>query len=204
MNPKTITVRFMAQQGCEDLYRCVDTGKVYARQLARSKKYVYWYTTTKWSGGYEASSPVRSGVTFRVIDGSGNVLFEELMIPSTSDTGSCAISHGNFLSEMLKDEARKYGETLNLLSHEEWRKRLVAEKSKQGYTGMMDNWIYCEFDTETRAVIDTVKMLGKEKHIVLEKCKHRLCDLEWFSVIVTDLSMDITEAICGYAIIERK
>ena len=204
MNPKTITVSFMAQQGCEDLYRCVVTGKVYARQPARSKKYVYWYTTTKWAGCYEASAPVRSGITFRAVDGSGNTLFEELMIPSTSDTGSCAITHGDFLSEMLKDEARKYGETLHLLSHEEWRKRLAAEKTKHGYTGLMDNWIYCESDTETRVVIDTVKMLGKEKHIVLEKCKHRLCDHEWFSVIVTDLSMDVTEAICGYAFIERK
>lgn len=204
MNPKIITVRFMARQGCEDLYKCERTGKVYARQPANSKKYVYWYTTTKWSGGYEASAPVRSGITFRVIDGSGNTLFEEVMIPSTSDTGSCAITHGDFLSEMLKDEARKYGETLHLLSHEEWRKRLAEEKAKHGFSGLMDNWIYCESDTETRVVIDTVKMLGKEKHIVLEKCKHRLCDLEWFSVVVTDLSMDITEALCGYAFIERK
>ena len=112
MSNKTITVRFMAQQGCEDLYKCEVTGKVYARQPARSKKYVYWYTTSKWAGGYEASASVRSGITFRVVDGSGNTLFEELMIPSTSDTGSCAITHGDFLSEMLKDEARKYGEVI--------------------------------------------------------------------------------------------
>ena len=204
MSNKTITVRFLAQQGTEDLYKCESTGKVYARQPARSKKYVYWYTTSKWSGGYEASVPARSGITFRVVDGSGKILFEELMIPSTSDTGSCAITHGDFLSEMLRDEALKYGETLHLIPHEEWRKRLAGEKAKNGYNGMMDNWLYCETETDTRVVINTVKMLGKDKHIVLEKCKHRICDLEWFSVIVTDISLDITEAICGYAFIENK
>ena len=111
---------------------------------------------------------------------------------------------GEFFSDLLKNEAQRYKDLFHLVSHEEWRTRLAQEKKKHDYSGMMDNWIYCESDIETRAVIDTVKILGKEKHIVLEKCKHSLCDLEWFSVIVTDLSMDITEAICGYAFIERK
>ena len=77
MSQKIITVRFLDRQGCEDLYRCPGTNQVYARQPSNDKEKVFWYTTSKWHGGYEASSHVRAGVLFRVIDASDNILFEE-------------------------------------------------------------------------------------------------------------------------------
>lgn len=202
MSQKIITVRFLERQGCEDLYRCPGTNQVYARQPSNEKDKVFWYTTSKWNGDFEASSHVRAGIVFRVVDGSDKILFEENVY--LAGHGTYAVKKGEFFSDILKNEAQRYKDLFHLVSHEEWRTRLAQEKKKHDYSGMMDNWIYCESDTVTRAVIDTVKMLGKEKHIVFEKCKHSLCDLEWFSVIVTDLSMDITEAICGYAFIERK
>lgn len=62
----------------------------------------------------------------------------------------------------------------------------------------MDEWFWLE---EAEDGSDYVHNLDDESEMTLFD---GICDLEWFSVIVTDLSMDITEAICGYAFIERK
>lgn len=201
-NTKTITVRFFATQNCEDLFKSVETGKVYARQPARESGIVYWYTTSKWTGGYEPSGHIRSGITMRVIDGSGETIFEEVIKDIENSSYTYAEKKHPFMDEAIKCLAHKYANSMRLMKHEDWRSILMQERKRIGSAGYIENWLYCEHKTTDRAVIDTVTILGKTKKIVTEKCKHNLCDLEWFNVIVTNESTDITEEICGYLFIK--
>lgn len=198
---KIITVRFFATQNCEDLFKNVETGKVYARQPSPEKGVTYWYTTSKWSGGYEASGHIKAGIVMRVVDTAGNILFEE-ELQKINDSLTFAYKKGPFMSEAIKSTAHKYANAMRLTPHQDWRKILTQEKDKVGYAGYIDNWLYAEHNTTHRAVIDTVSILGKEKKIVTEKCRHKLCGLEWLTVIVTDESTEITEEICGYLFIK--
>ena len=200
---KTITVRYFATQNCEDLFKNIETGKVYARQLSSEKGVVYWYTTSKWAGGYECSSHIREGITMRVIDPSGDVLFEETMKGIENSSFTYAEKKSLSMDEAIKNIACKYANAMHLVTHNNWRLILANEKQRIGYTGYIDNWLYCEHKTTDRAVIDTVMILGKEKKIVTEKCKHNLCGLEWFAVTVTNEATDITEEICGYCFIKE-
>ena len=196
MSQRTITVRFFDRQGCEDLYKNYETNRVYARQASNVKGEVFWYTTTKWRGGYESSCHVKAGITFRAVDSSGNILFEETVL--ASDYGNYAVKKGDFLSDATKCTAQKYKDALHLIAHEEWRTQMAKAKDRYGYSGMMDNWVYCEHTTTSRSCIDTVMILGKEKYIIIEKCKHNLCSLEWFAVTVSSTLGETTDAICGY------
>ena len=202
MSQKIITVRFLDRQGCEDLYRCPGANQVYARQPSNDKEKVFWYTTSKWHGGYEASSHVRAGIVFRVIDASDNILFEENVY--LAGQGTYAEKKGEFYSDVLKKEAQRYKDLFHLISHDEWRTRLAGEKKNHSYSGMMDNWIYCEHTTMFRSYIDSVKILGREKHIIVEKCKHNCCSLEWFSFTIAESFKGTTEAICGYLFIDKE
>lgn len=201
MSQRTITVKFFERQGCEDLFRDYSSNRVYARQPSNDSDKVFWYTTSKWNSGYEASSHVKEGITFRVTDRSDNVLFEETLVSANS--GTYAIKKGEFYSEALKKMAQRYKDILHLISHEEWRERLVKEKKKHSFSGMTDNWIYCEHTTLLRSYIDSVKLLGKEKHIIIEKCRHDRCSLEWFAVTIAESFGEATEAICGYQFFDK-
>ena len=141
MSQKIITVRFLERQGCEDLYRCPGTNQVYARQPSNEKDKVFWYTTSKWNGGFEASSHVRAGIVFRVVDGSDKILFEENVY--LAGHGTYAVKKGEFFSDILKNEAQRYKDLFHLVSHEEWRTSLAQEKKKHDYSGMMEAQEYC-------------------------------------------------------------
>lgn len=197
---KIITVRFFATQNCEDLFKNIETGKVYARQPSPEKGVVYWYTTSKWSGGYEASGHIKAGIVMRVVDKENNILFEE-ELQKINESLTFAYKRGPFMADAIKSTAHKYANSMRLTLHENWRKILTQEKEKSGYTGYIENWLYCESDTTNRAIIDTVSILGTQKHIVTAKCKHKFCNLEWLTVTVTDESAEITEEICGYLFI---
>jgi len=63
----------------EDLYK-VETGAHKEMVLARQdldKRLVRWCTATKWSGGYEASCPLKPGITINAHSPSGNITFSE-------------------------------------------------------------------------------------------------------------------------------
>lgn len=58
----------------EDLYKTEETGRVLCRQ-ERSEELTAWCTTS--GSGYEADCSVKDGMTMRVVNGKGTVIFEE-------------------------------------------------------------------------------------------------------------------------------
>lgn len=60
----------------EELYRCRETKRVFIRQDLR-EGLVRWTTASKWSGGYEADTPLKDGLTIIVEDRCGSEIFRE-------------------------------------------------------------------------------------------------------------------------------
>lgn len=88
MESKTLKVKFKSRQDSEDLYYCPENKRVYVRQPANVPSIVFWYSSSKWSGGYEASCPIREGITFSVdIDG---VEYQETLEEDTWNSGTSA------------------------------------------------------------------------------------------------------------------
>jgi len=71
---------FRSQRGLgEDLYK-VQGGALSGLVLARQeldKRLVRWCTANKWTGGYEASCPLKPGMTINVYGPNGTILFSE-------------------------------------------------------------------------------------------------------------------------------
>lgn len=65
-------VRLIGEQTgvSEDVYRIQETGRVCVRQWL-CDDLVRWCTATKWSGGYEADTPLKDGLMLILVDGSG-------------------------------------------------------------------------------------------------------------------------------------
>jgi hypothetical protein len=95
------------QQGNgEDLYFCEETKRVYVRQTSNGEgKIVFWLSTSKWSGGYEASCPLKEGLIIQA-DYIGTQ-FEEVLVKDDWNGGTSAIKTFPFSWESEKLEEQK-------------------------------------------------------------------------------------------------
>lgn len=201
--PKELTVRYLITQGCSDFYKSEKTGRIYARKAAIDKRYVHWCTASRSCGGYEESSPLREGSVIHVVDGRGNLLFEETMERREKGISSMAEAKGYFASDRVKEIAMHYAKLFHLIPHEEWRKRLAYEKKKCDYDDDMDNWLYYEVKSNYASIVDSVKVLGEDTDIKISKYKHRVCNLEWFRFSVLNSRVSMREELCGYLLCEE-
>lgn len=202
---KIISVKFMATQGAEDLYRNVESGRVYARQPANVDSIVFWTTTSKWTGGYEADCPIRAGITMRAVDKNGGVIFEEELREDNWNGGTSAEKKGLFYREAVRnismkliDDRNLRGYTQRVRSYEEWKKWLSSVKDEYGYKDYIENWLHYEVEEMHSVVIKTPVILG-HKHKVFEiTCRHRICGKEWKEIRISDLDQLPYGEICGY------
>ena len=196
---KTIRVRYKATQGAEDLYVSVDKPhRVYARQEANVDDIVFWHSTSKWVGGYEADCPIREGIAFCVVDRDDKVLFEEVMRNDTWNGGTSAVKKGPFYNEVLKALADEFEKEHGLVPYEVWRDALVADKEKHGYSGYRDNWMYWETERLEKKVLGETKILGEKCFYVEEHMKHKIYGREWMEYLLMDKDKELTLALCGY------
>lgn len=90
--PTEINVKFRcSQRGFgEDVYYSPERKKCYIRQTTNitDPPAVFWLTCTKWRGGYEASCPIREGITIKAIGPDGEYFEEKIenMLPYSQDT----------------------------------------------------------------------------------------------------------------------
>lgn len=202
---KIISVKFMATQGAEDLYRNVESGRVYARRPANVDSIVFWTTTSKWTGGYEADCPIRAGITMRAVDKDGGVIFEEELREDNWNGGTSAEKKGLFYREAVRnismkliDDRNLRGYTQRVRSYEEWKKWLSSVKDEYGYKDYIENWLHYEVKEMGSIVIKTPVILG-HKHKVFEiTCRHRICGKEWKEIRISDLDQLPYGEICGY------
>lgn len=202
---KIIKVRFVTTQGAEDLYKNIESGRIYARIPANVDSIVFWTTTSKWIGGYEADCPIRAGVKMQVVDKDENTLFEEELYEDTWNGRTSAEKKGPFYREAVKSVKEKLIDDRNLRgfehhvrSYEQWKKWLVSAMDEHGYKGYRDNWVHYEVEEINSVVIKTPVILG-HKHKVFEiTCRHRICGKEWTEIRMSDLDQLPCGEICGY------
>ncbi len=193
---RILTVQFRDNQGAEDLYWCPETKKMYIRQPANVDSIVFWLTSQKWTGGYEADCPIKEGITMRVVDRSGTVLFEETLVKDEWNGGTSAKKVGDFAYEAINKIAEKMSEGLS--TYDEWKDLLKKEKEKSGDTDYLDNWMYCYCNLIKETALGSDHYLGKKVYLVKRKYEHTKCDAKWTEfAVLTDDKLDYL-AIAGY------
>lgn len=196
---KEIKVKYYGRQGAEELYRNIENKRIYVRQPANVPEIVFWLTSCKWQGGYEADCPIREGITIVVVDGKEeNELFRETLVKDNWNSGTSAKKEAPFLYEATKELAREYAEQNLLAPHKKWREWLIPFKEQFGNEDYDDNWMYWDISTLKSKTIDTRSVLGKEYRIVRDDCKHNICDKEWSRFYLIEKGSDTIEEICGY------
>lgn len=189
-------VVFRGRQGAEDLYWCREKKKMYVRQPANVDSIVFWLTSSKWQGGYEADCPIKEGMVMRVVDKSGKVLYEEKLEKDEWNSGTSAKKVGDFSYEAIKKIAESFAEGRS--SHREWRDLLLREKEKAGNADYDENWLYYYYDCVKETVLGTEYYLGQKVFKVKRDCKHSICGVEWSEyAVLTEDKLDCL-AIAGY------
>ena len=194
---RTIEVKFKCKQGAEDLFYSPETKRVYARQPANVDDIVFWYTTCKWSQGYEADCPIRAGITMRVLDYKGKVCFRETLEPDTWNGGTSAKKKGRFYDETLKKLARSVERQNHLKSYEDWSKWLCSFQEQFGNKDYRDNWLHWNVLTVSDEKIAEYELLDGPAYLYKQTRKHEICGKEWVEYEIRDKDDDVL-AICGY------
>lgn len=196
---KIINVRFLGSQDAEDLYVSVDSPrKVYVRHPANVDGVVFWLTSNKWQGGYEASAPIRADITMRVVDKKDKVLFEETLKPDFTNGDTSAEKKGPFSYEAIKELAANFEKEHGLKPHEAWRDFVLQDKEAFNNKDYNDNWLYWHVESLGKKVLGDAEVLGQKFYFVEEKMKHKISGKEWTSYDLMDEKKEITIALCGY------
>lgn len=182
---------------CEDLYQCKETGRVFIRQEWDDAR-VHWMTAIEWSGGYEADCHLRAGLRLRVVDRSGNTLFEEMTVQEEGDTGTWAKRVGPFSWEPPETLAKEYEQRLGLRSYEEWKSWLMAEAENSGFIGYAENWLYAMVERKAPEKIAKIDYLGLTAYVTVQEKLHNVCGKQWYSYEVMTADLSTCLAICGY------
>lgn len=196
---KVINVHYMSTQSAEDLFVSVDNPRrVYVRQPANVDNLVFWHTSSKWQGGYEADCPIRADITMRVVDKVNKVLFEETLKPDDWNGGTSAEKKGPFSYEAIKALAAAFEKTHGLKPYEAWRDFVLQDKEVFNNTDYNDNWMYWHVEKLEQKILDKAEVLGQKCCFVAEKMRHKISGREWTSYELMDEKRECTLALCGY------
>lgn len=198
---RVLQVHFKATQSAEDLYYCPETKKVYVRQPSNISDKVFWYTSRKWTGGYEADCPIKSGITMQVVDKFFDVLFEEKLEPDEWNGGTSAVKVGEFKCEAVKRICNAYAQEHDLVSYEKWKAWLSEDLEKYQYKDYIENWLHWERFELGRIVVADVDVIGIPCVIIRFKCRHRISGKTWEETELYDAKQEICEGICGYKLL---
>lgn len=188
---------FKGEQGCEDLFRCVENGRMYIRQIC-DEKYVRWLTTSKWSGGYEADTPFKSGLIIKVVDNTGAEYFEEKIIEETGYYGTVAEKAYPFWSEFITDTCTQKLSKYDARSYYHWKEWLLDYKKPFDYDGYSDNWLFCNAKYEPKKKVEKLNYLGKTLFVNTQKATHTICRQTWTELTIYNPETGITEGLIGY------
>lgn len=200
-----ITVKYYYTQGAEDLFKRVDApNKVYARQSTNTNgEIVFWLTTSKWQGGYEADCPLKEGLTVRVVDEKGKILFEEILEKDDWNGGTSAKKNYPFVKEKIKEIEDDVAKRYKLQSYNEWSKWMIGLKEQHGYKGYDDNWRFCEdmLINKTTLSEGEYQYYGRKLILSRERYRHKIAGREYESYWLKEKTLE-NVALCGYAFVE--
>lgn len=172
-------VQFLAQQGADDLYRCIDNGKIFIRQRC-DKEYVRWLTTSKWPGGFEPDMPLRGGLVIRILDPDGTCLFVEQVYKEPGYDGTVAKKEAPFFDDACNHMATTIREECRLLTYDQWKTWLMEAAAVHGYKDYGDNWCFAEVEYgPIKTAAKDYRVLGKELKLTVQKATHKICGYSW-------------------------
>lgn len=177
-NDNVRTMRFMYEQGAEDLYRCQENGRVYVRQQC-NEDYVRWLSTSKWVGGYEADCPLREGLIMNIVNSGRVVQYQEEIVTVPGYCWTVAAKKAPFFAEAVKATLNSYLCRLNYpKTYEQWKAWMMSHAYAEGYQGIEENWLFCMDNAHKRSKIRPVDILGKVYDITKEEHEHQ-CGIKW-------------------------
>lgn len=191
------TVRFFANQGAEDLYKCDETESIYVRQPVDTQgKYVKWCATSKYSGGFEADCPLKEGLAMHIVDNTGCLMFCEKMVPAEWDSGQISEKTAPFSYEALKVLGKSIANRYGLpMSYDQWAAWLI-QKAPDTFKGERDTWLY-DATKEDAEVLSKEFVLGQPVLVVRTEYQHNLCSARYAVYEVRNLVNTVLE-ICGF------
>ena len=198
---KVIEVKFYAQQNAEELYISTSGRKFYVRQPIQDTDRVLWTTASKWDGGYEADTPIKAGITIRVVSGAKRrekiTHFEELM-EANPETGTVSAEKKEFfLSEQLANGKKAIIKSHDLHTYDQWSRWLLNETTRYDYTGYPENWLHFGTDRLEQEQVDTLNIFGHNYPVIATNWKHSICDKTWTVYEIQDAKGNIVE-LCAY------
>ena len=200
---RTLTVKYKFSQGAEDLYWCLDTKKMYVRAPANVDDIVFWLTSVKWVGGYEADCPIKEGTNMKVVDKNGEVIFSETLEKDDWNGGTSAKKKGDFADEAIRKIACEVGEKMSrkkdIHTSRDWREWLLEDKSKFDYKDYDDNWLYFIPEVIKTKRIGKKTYLGKEVYIEEYKIKHTISGKKWTEYLVLSEDRTTVYRSAGYS-----
>lgn len=200
VNQKVKTLRFYAAQSAEDLFRDTESNAVYVRQRC-DKEYVRWLTSIRWSGGYEASGPIREGIVIRVVDKCGRILFQENMIQVDGYMDTVAEKVGLFSDEAVTTLAEAVELKYDLVEWETWKSWMMKEAKSYGFHGYSENWLYNANYSDFEKIASS-KIMGETVYIVKQSAEHRISGARWTCYEMRSAGMYECLAICGFRLNE--
>ena len=188
-------VRFFADQrgACEDLYRTTDKKTVFIRQEC-DDDHVYWLTSSKWTGGYEADCHLKEGLVMRVVDGHDKVLFEETIEREDGYSYTTAKKEGPFSWEAIYALAAEIEKQNQLQPYEEWKSWLLADKPGEN-NDYPENWLFATVDYGPYKKLAKLDFLGVSVFATVREAKHRVCGKVWRCYEIQDSKL---MSACGF------
>lgn len=193
-------VRLIGRQSGEDLYRKVNSKAVYVRQQC-DDGHVRWLTSSAWSGGYEADCPMREGLVMKIINQSGDVLYEEALVKKEGYGGTVAEKKAPFSWEAIGELGVAVMTEFGLESYYAWKDWLMAEAEAAGYKGYRDNWLY-DAEYEEAEKIRWANILGQKMCVIRQKATHRVCGKSWIGYEIRLADMIDCQALCGFELLK--
>ena len=198
---KVIEVKFYAQQGAEELYISANGKTMYIRQPSQESDLVVWATASKWSGGYEADTPIKAGITMKIVSGSRRkdkvIHYEEIMVADESGA-VFAEKKAFFVSEQLTNAAKGFVKQRSLRTYDSWKKWLLNDTSKYNYTGYTDNWLHFGTEMLDKQTVEALDIFGHPYSVEETTWRHQVCGKTWSVVEIKDAKGNVAE-LCGIA-----
>ena len=99
-NERTMIFVGSKEESAEDLYRCIETGKVHIRRQC-DEGHVRWLTTANGKS-HKPDRPMRSGLAISVVDKTYSLLFVEEIVEEDGADDTWAAKGGPFSWEAIK------------------------------------------------------------------------------------------------------
>lgn len=178
-------------QGAEELYFCKGNGHIYVRQPVTYDS-VRWLTTSKWSGGYEADTPLARNTLVQICDTENNVHVESV------ESDGVAQKKVPFVREAVKQFSNSYRKNNpSIIPYEEWVAMLVPAKPEHIY---QDNWLFACAKKGTECLIQKVLIRGLPYQVVETAYEHK-CGLKYrFVELFSDEVYRICAELIGFVI----